>query len=152
MLKFYVFRTSLFLNSVVYLFHVWHDDRCWSEILCSTMPNPIYDFKVKDTDLEFLYCNFLQFQFFLKPSMDFIHLWRDDRALSKILRRTIPIPVRGLKVKITEFFVFNYTPRKLCLWWGILFSHCLPSVRPSVGMSVCPSVTLWFFSNSLKTQ
>ena len=23
-----VFRTSLFLNSVVYLFHVWHDDRC----------------------------------------------------------------------------------------------------------------------------
>ena len=25
----------------------------------------------------------------------------------------------------------NYTPRKLCLWWGILFSRC-PSVRPSV--------------------
>ena len=24
-----------------------------------------------------------------------------------------------------------YTPRKLCLWWGILFSRC-PSVRPSV--------------------
>ena len=29
-----VFRTSLFLNYVVYLFHVWHDDRC-----CSTIPN-----------------------------------------------------------------------------------------------------------------
>ena len=52
---------------------------------------------------------FLQFQFFATPSMDFIHLWRDDRALSKILRSTIPIPVHGLKVKVTdfEFFVFN---------------------------------------------
>ena len=68
MLKFYVkvFRTSLFLNSMVYLFHVWHDDRCWSKILCSMIPNPVYDFKVKVTDLEYLYCNFLHFQFFLK--------------------------------------------------------------------------------------
>ena len=67
-LKFYVkvFRTSLFLNSVVYLFHVWHDDRCWSKILRSGIPNPVYDFKVKVMDLEFLYCNFLQFHFFLK--------------------------------------------------------------------------------------
>ena len=68
MLKFYVkvFRTSLFLNSVVYLFPVWPDDRRWSKILCSKIPNPVYDFKVKVTDFEFLYCNFLQFQFFLK--------------------------------------------------------------------------------------
>ena len=43
-----------------------HDDRCWSKILRSMIPNPVYDFKVKITDLEFLYCNFLQFQFFLK--------------------------------------------------------------------------------------
>ena len=35
--------------------------------------------------------------------MDFIHLWHDDRALSKILRTTIPIPVHGLKVKVTDF-------------------------------------------------
>ena len=42
--------------------------------------------------------------------MDFIHLWCDNRALSKILRSTIPIPVHGLKVKVTdfEFFVFNF--------------------------------------------
>ena len=52
-----------------------------------------------------------------------------------------------------------YTPRKLCLWWGILFSRCPsvhPSVRPddrtAVRLSVCPSVTLWFFSNIVKTQ
>ena len=64
-----VFRTSLFLNSVVYLFHVWHDDRCWSKILCSMIPNPVYDFKVKVTDLEFLYCNFLQFQFLAHLSL-----------------------------------------------------------------------------------
>ena len=75
--KFYVkvFRTSLFLNSMVYLFHVWHDDRYWSQILCSTIPNPVY---VKVTDLEFLYCNFLQFQFFLKAFNGFYSFmaWR----------------------------------------------------------------------------
>ena len=119
MLKFYVkvFRTSLFLNSVVYLFHVWHDDRCWSKTLCSTIPNLVYDFKVKVMDLEFLYCNFLQFQFFFaKPLMDFIHLWRDNRALSKILCSTIPIPVHGLKVKVTDFeyFVFNFYCVSFC--------------------------------------
>ena len=109
MLKFYVkvFRTSLFLNSVVYLFHFWHDDRCRSKILCSMIPNPVYDFNVKVMDLEFLHCNFLQFIFFAKPSMDFIHLWREDRALSKILRSTIPIPVHGLKVKVTDFEFFG---------------------------------------------
>ena len=79
------------------------------------IPNLIYDFKVKVMDLEFLYSIFfLQFQllfffvfcfFFAKPSMDFIHLWRDDRALSKILRSTIPIPVHGLMVKVTDFEV-----------------------------------------------
>ena len=64
----------------------------------------------KVTDSEFLYkifvINVLQFQFFCKafngfffakPSMDFIQLWRDDRALSKILCSTIPIPVRGAR-------------------------------------------------------
>ena len=40
--------------------------------------------------------------------MDFIHLWSDDRALSYILRSTIPIPVpvHGLKVKVTDFEFF----------------------------------------------
>ena len=38
--------------------------------------------------------------------MDFINLWRDDKALSKILRSTIPIPVHGLKVKVTDFDFF----------------------------------------------
>ena len=42
----------------------------------------------KVTDSEFLYQSFvinvLQFQvFFAKPSMDFIQLWRDDRAMLK---------------------------------------------------------------------
>ena len=42
--------------------------------------------------------------------MDFIYLWRDDRTLSNILRSTIPIPLHGLKVKVTdfEFFVLNF--------------------------------------------
>ena len=81
------------------------------------IPSPVYDFKVMDlefkvkvTDLEFLYAIFYSFSFFAKPSMDFIHLWRDDRALSNILRSTIPIPVHDLKVKVAdfEFFVLNF--------------------------------------------
>ena len=40
----------------------------------------------------------------------------------------------------------DYTPRKLCLWWGKLFSRC-PCVRPCVR----PSVTFFFFNN-LKSQ
>ena len=31
----------------------------------------------------------------------------------------------------------SYTPRKLCLWWGILYSRC-PSVRASVRLCVRP--------------
>ena len=64
----------------------------------------------KVTDSEFLYKSFvvndLQFQFFSKSSMDIILLWRDDRALSKILCRSIPIPVHGLKIKVTDFDFF----------------------------------------------
>ena len=69
-----------------------------------TIPNQILDFKVKVTHLEFLYrsfvLNFLQFQFFAKPSVDLIHVWQDDRTLSKILRNAIPVPVYDLKVKV----------------------------------------------------
>ena len=42
---------------------------------------------------------FLQFLFFGKHSMDFIHVWHDDRTLSKILLN----PVIALKVKVTDF-------------------------------------------------
>ena len=49
---------------------------------------------------------FYNFSFFAKPSMDFIQLWRDDRALSKILCNTIPIPVHDLKIKVTDFEFF----------------------------------------------
>ena len=49
---------------------------------------------------------FYNFSFFAKPSMDFIHLWHDDRALSKILCSTIPIPVHDLKIKVTDFEFF----------------------------------------------
>ena len=49
---------------------------------------------------------FYNFIFFAKPSMDFIQLWRDDRALFKILCSTIPIPVHDLKIKVTDFEFF----------------------------------------------
>ena len=40
--------------------------------------------------------------------MDFNQLWRDDRALSKILCSTIPIPVHDLKIKVTDFDFFFF--------------------------------------------
>ena len=36
------------------LVNVWCDDRHWSKILLSTIPNPLYDVKVKVADLELL--------------------------------------------------------------------------------------------------
>ena len=39
--------------------------------------------------------------------MDFIHLWHDDIALSKILHSIIAIPVHGIKVTDFKFFVFG---------------------------------------------
>ena len=53
-----------------------------------------------------LWYMFYIFSFFAKPSMYFIQLWRDDRALSKILCSTIPIPVHDLKIKVTDFEFF----------------------------------------------
>ena len=60
---------------------------------------------------------FYNFSFFAKPSMDFIQLWRDDRALSKILFSTIPIPVHDLKIKLKDFdffFVLNLYSVSCC--------------------------------------
>ena len=36
------------------LVRVWCDYRYWSKILQSAIPTPVYDFKVKVTDLELL--------------------------------------------------------------------------------------------------
>ena len=41
--------------------------------------------------------------------MDLIHLWCDDRAVSKDLRSSIPIPVHGLKVKVKDFDFYSYS-------------------------------------------
>ena len=63
----------------------------------------------KVTDSEFLYKSFvinvftISFFFFATPSVDFIQLWRDDRALSKILCSTIPIPVHDLNKILKRF-------------------------------------------------
>ena len=61
MLTFYikVFRTSLFPNPLMDLFHVWYDDRYWSKILHSAIPTPTHVFKVKVTDLELLCQSFV---------------------------------------------------------------------------------------------
>ena len=61
MLKFYVkvFRTSLFLNPVICLVHIWYDDRYESKILHSTISDPVSDLQVKVTELELLCQSFL---------------------------------------------------------------------------------------------
>ena len=63
---------------------------------------------------------FYNFIFFAKPSMDFIQLCHDDKALSKTLCSTIPIPVPDLKIKVTdfEFFCVKSLQCQLlqCLW------------------------------------
>ena len=48
----------------VTVIHLWHDDRALSKNVCSTIPIPLYDLKVKVTDwifcVKFLQCQFLQ--------------------------------------------------------------------------------------------
>ena len=42
---------------------------------------------------------------------------------------------RGIVLSVMRLYF--YTPRKLCLWEGILFSRC-PSERPTDRPNVCP--------------
>ena len=35
---------------------LWRDDRVLSEILCSTIPIPVHDLKIKFTDFDFFFC------------------------------------------------------------------------------------------------
>ena len=41
------------------LVYVWYDDRYWSKILHRIIPTPIYDLKVKVTDLELSCSSFM---------------------------------------------------------------------------------------------
>ena len=87
---------------MVYLFHVWSDDRCWSKILCITIPNPVHDFEVKVTNLEFLYwslCLSFYNVCFCEAFDELIHVWHGDRNWSKILYGTIPNP-EGHRLRI----------------------------------------------------
>ena len=83
------------------LVYIWYDDRYWSKILFSTIPNPIHDFKVKVTDLG-LDVKVFRTSLFPNPMMDLVHVWYDDRYWSKILHSTIPIPIHDLKVKVKD--------------------------------------------------
>ena len=71
----------------------------------------------------------------------------DIRILST--KGCLPLPwamYMWKKIKMcikSEFKEICYTPRKLCLW-GVYCFHIRPSVRPSV--------TFWFFFNTLKRQ
>ena len=129
MLKFYfkAFRTSLFLNCVVYLFHVWHDDRCWSKILCSIIPTLYMTSRSRTWTLNFCLAIFYNFIFFSQSLQWILFIYGVMiRVLSKILSSTIPIPVHGLMVKVTEFeyCVFNFYSVSFCKAFN-RFESCL---------------------------
>ena len=120
------------------------------------------------TDLEFLYKSFvinvLQFQFFL-PSLQWIQLWHDNRALSKILCSTIPIPVHDLKIKVTDFEFFFCVKSLQCqllqsLWliWivfgmnGYKILKCFRKEKRFSGELPCPATGLvLLFSSSVSS-
>ena len=119
MLKFYikVFRTSLFPNPIMYLVHVWGDDRYWSKILHSIIPTPVHNLKVKVTRIfmQKFYIKVFRTSLFPNPLMYLAHVWYDvidDRYWSKVLPSIIPTPVHDLKVRVTDLeFYVNF----LCL-------------------------------------
>ena len=93
--------------------------------------------------------------YFAKPSMDFIQLWRDDRALSKILCSTIPIPVHDLKIKVTDFEFFCVKSlqcqllQNLWLIWimfgmnGYKILKCFRKEKRVSGELPCPATGLY---------
>ena len=99
---------------------------------------------------------FYNFSFFAKPSIDFIELWHDDRALSKILCSTIPIPVHDLKIKVTDFEFFCVKSlqcqllQSLWLIWimfgmnGYKILKCFRKEKRVSGELPCPATGLIF--------
>ena len=87
--------------------------------------------------------------------MNFIQLWRDDRALSKILCSTIPIPVHDLKIKLKDFDFFFCVKSLQCqllqsLWliWivfgmnGYKILKCFRKEKHVSGVLPCPATGL----------
>ena len=134
MLMFYVkvFRTSLFSNLVMDLFHVWYDDRCWSKILFSTIPNPVHDFKIKVTDLEFLYLS-LCLSFYSVCSCEafdgLIHVWHGDRYWSKISYGTQVIDseflYKSFVINVLQFQFFLQSLQWILFICGMMIEPCL---------------------------
>ena len=137
MLKFYVkvFRTSLFLNSVVYLFHVWHDDRCWSKIFCSTIPKPVYDFKVTVTDLKFLYCNFFTISVFLQ-SLQWILFVYGVMIEPCLMFYVVPSPSQYMALRSRSGTLSGWLGRAMVLGsfqcWGVLLLWQMVGQGPAV--------------------
>ena len=75
--------------------HIWHGDKkqvqnlIWYYSQPSTWPVG-QGHRLRILYKSFVIFFFYNFIFFAKPSMDFIHLWRDDTTLSKILRNPHP--------------------------------------------------------------
>ena len=78
----------------------------------------------------------------LYPYMAFIYawivpLWADQLLLQLLMEQFDTLPIQCRHIEHMHEGVYNYTPRKLCLWWGILFSR-RPSVRASVRKALFP--------------
>ena len=107
---------------------------------------------------------FYNFSFFAKPSMDFIQLWRDDRALSIILCSTIPIPAHDLRSRsqTLNFFCVKSLHCQLLqsLWliWivfgmnGYKILKCFRKEKHVSGELPCPATGLIIFTNITNSQ
>ena len=99
------------------------------------IPNPVHDFKVKVTDLEFLYwslCLSFYNVCFCEAFDGLIHVWHGDRNWSKILDGTIPNPDgHRLRIFIQKFcdkMFYNFSFFLQSLQW-ILF-NCGVTIEP----------------------
>ena len=111
--------------------HMLHDDRYLSKILCSTIPTPLHDLKVKITETEFLCLsfalNFLWLHYFqtLDGFCSYIVWWYTVPSL------TPPTPPIHLPIWVTDLECVSdglsegcrFNPRQVCnilLWRGIM--------------------------------
>ena len=79
------------------------------------------------------------------------HIWLKTKFCQNCLLRFYQAQMSGERLQDHHLSSgFYYTPRKLCLWEGLLFSHC-PSVRTNKRTTIRVSVTFCFL-NILKNH
>ena len=98
----FIFFFFFFAKLSMDFIQLWHDNRVLSKILCSTIPIPVHDFKIKVTDFEFFCVKSLQCQLLQSFWLIWIVFGMNGYKILKCFRKEkcvsgeLPCPATGL--------------------------------------------------------